>query len=214
MVAVEALRGPGCRLVVVVTPALDAMGGISRVNALLQGIGLFGTPEDGLEIRLHPSTLDGGVAARMRFSAWQLFCFALTPLPRGSNVHLHASRHAGFWRKSAHAWVAFAKRASVLMHVHPTHFMDFHEGSGPPWWSAIRATLRRCRAMIVLTDEMASRLRSLAAAIERLLGDAALREAMSQANRADARRYDVRTIGASLLEPYRELGATDGREGP
>ena len=45
----------------------------------------------------------------------------------------------------------------------------------------------------------------LAAAIERLLDDDALREAMSQANREDVRRYDVRTLGSSLLEIYRDL---------
>jgi glycosyltransferase involved in cell wall biosynthesis len=370
MVASVAPRAPQRRLVVVVTPALDAKGGISRVNALLQRIGLFGAHADGLEIRLHPSTLDGGIAAKTLFSAWQLLRFACAPLPRGTIVHLHASWHASFWRKSAYAWLAFAKRARVLMHVHPTYFMDFYESGGPRRRNAIRATLRRCRAMIALTEEMASRLRdlvpgaqvfvlpnpvdvgefqagpvpareaetvaflgwfvpgkgahdllealalvrarrpgvravfggykmeeqlhervralgltgtvrvagwlgradvvrvlqsctlfalpthsegipmvlleamacgtpvvtcpvggipavardgrnalfvppgdvaALAAAIERLLGDGTLREAMSQANREDARRYDVRTIGASLLELYRELGAPAGR---
>jgi len=45
----------------------------------------------------------------------------------------------------------------------------------------------------------------LAATIERLLDDTALREAMSLANLEDVRCYDVRTVGASLLEIYREL---------
>ena len=61
----------------------------------------------------------------------------------------------------AYAWISWLKRARVVLHVHPTYFMEFHEGSGPLRQRAIRATLRRCQALIVLTEEMASRLRSL-----------------------------------------------------
>jgi colanic acid/amylovoran biosynthesis glycosyltransferase len=52
----------------------------------------------------------------------------------------------------------------------------------------------------------------LTAALERLLDDPALREAMSQANREDVRRYDVRTMAASLLEIYGELTGMRGHE--
>ena len=161
MVAPVARPGPGRGLVIVVTPALDAKGGISRVNALYQRIGLFGAHENGLEVRVHPSTIDGGIAAKTRFTAWQLLRFALTPLPRGAIVHLHASWHSSFWRKMAYAWISWLKQARVLLHVHPTYFMDFYEGSGPLCQRAIRATIRRCQASIVLTEEMASRFRAL-----------------------------------------------------
>ena len=159
--ALVARPGPGRGLVVVVTPALDAKGGISRVNALYQRVGVFGTHEDGLEVRLHPSTIDGGIAAKTLFSAWQLLRFAFTPLPRPAIVHLHASWHSSFWRKMAYAWISWLKGARVLLHVHPTYFMDFYEGCGPLRRQAIRATIRRCQALIVLTEEMASRLRAL-----------------------------------------------------
>jgi glycosyltransferase involved in cell wall biosynthesis len=159
MVALVARPGPG--RVVVVTPALDAKGGISRVNALYQRIGLFGTHADGLQVSLHPSTIDGGIAAKTLFSAWQLLRFALTPLPRGTLVHLHASWHSSFWRKMAYAWVSWWKGARVLLHVHPTYFMDFYESSGPLRQRAIRATIRRCAASIALTGEMAANLRVL-----------------------------------------------------
>lgn len=373
MVALVTRPGPGRGLVVVVTPALDAKGGISRVNALYQRIGLFGAHGNGLEVRLHPATIDGGVAAKTLFSLWQLLRFAFTPLPRPTIVHLHASWHSSFWRKMAYAWVSWLKGARVLLHVHPTYFMDFYEGSGPFRQRVIRATIRRCQASMVLTEEMASKLRALVpdarvyvlpnpvdldefsaqpvprrepatvvflgwfvpgkgaydllealarlhgrrpglravfggykledqlrervrtlgltetvrvagwcgradvvqllrtctlfalptysegipmvvleamacgapivtcpvggipavardgrnalfvrpgdiegltAALERLLDDAALREAMSQANREDVRRYDVRTIGASLLEIYGELAGVSGLEKP
>lgn len=161
MVALLARSGRARGRVVVVTPALEAKGGISRVNALFPRIGLFGAHADGLEVRLHPSTIDGGIAAKTLFSAWQLLRFAFTPLPRPTIVHLHASWHASFWRKMAYAWISWLKRARVVLHVHPTYFMDFYEGSGPLRQRAIRATLRRCQALIVLTEEMASRLRSL-----------------------------------------------------
>ena len=161
MVALVGPRRPGRGLVVVVTPALDARGGISRVNALFQRIGLFGTHEDGLEIRLHPSTIDGGAAAKMLFSAWQLLRFAVMPLPPGAIVHLHASWHSSFWRKLAYARLAWWKGARVLLHVHPTYFMDFYEGSGLRRQRAIRAAIQRCHAVIVLTEEMASRIRGL-----------------------------------------------------
>jgi glycosyltransferase involved in cell wall biosynthesis len=149
------------RRVVVVTPALDAKGGISRVNALLQRSGLFATHEDGLEVRLHPSTIDGGLAAKMLFSAWQLLRFALAPLPRDAIVHLHASWQASFWRKAAYARLARWKGARVLLHIHPTYFWDFYEGSSPGRQAAIRETIRRSAALIALTEEMAARLRAL-----------------------------------------------------
>lgn len=162
MVALVARQGPERRRVVVVTPAIEAKGGISRVNALYQRSGLFAAHADGLEVRLHPSTIDGGLVAKTLYSARQLLRFALTPLPPGSIVHLHASWHASFWRKLAYAWVSWGKGAQVLLHVHPTYFMDFYEGSGPLRQRVIRATLQRCRALMVLTEEMAANLRVLA----------------------------------------------------
>ncbi len=154
--------GPGSGRVIVVTPALDAKGGISRVNALYGRAGLFGTHADGLEVRLHPSTIDGGPVAKLAFSAWQLFRFALAPLPPRTIVHLHVSWHASFWRKMAYAWFSWWKGARVLLHVHPTYFMDFYEGSDPLRRKAIRATLQRCRALMVLSEEMAASLAALA----------------------------------------------------
>ncbi len=144
------------------TPALEAKGGISRVNALYERNGLFGPHADGLDVRLHPSTIDGGIAAKTLFSVRQLLRFALTPLPPGALVHLHASWHSSFWRKLAYAWLSWGKGARVLLHVHPTYFMDFYEGSGALRQRAIRATLRRCQALMVLTEEMAASLRALA----------------------------------------------------
>ena len=161
MVALLARPGGVRGRVVVVTPALDARGGISRVNALCQRVGLFGVHEDGLEVRLHPSTRDGGIALKTLFSACQLLRFAVAPLPRPALVHLHASWHSSFWRKAAYAWLSWLKGAQVLLHVHPTYFMDFYEGSGPLRQRVIRATIRRCWAAIALTEEMASRLRTL-----------------------------------------------------
>lgn len=160
--ALVARQAPARRLVVVVTPALETKGGISRVNALFDRIGLFRVHEDGLEVRLHPSTIDGGIAAKTLFSAWQLLRFALTPLPRPAIVHLHASWHASFWRKLAYAWISWGKGAQVLLHIHPTYFMDFYESSGPLQQRAIRATIRRCEALMVLTEEMATNLKAIA----------------------------------------------------
>lgn len=161
MVALVARQGPERGRVVVVTPALEAKGGISRVNALYQRSGLFGTHADGLEVRLHPSTIDGGIAAKALFSVRQLLRFALTPLPRGTIVHLHASWHASFWRKMVYARISWWKGAQVLLHIHPTYFMDFYEGSGPVRQRAIRTTLQRCQALMVLTGEMAAKLGAL-----------------------------------------------------
>ena len=132
------------------------------MNALYQRIGLFGAHADGLEVRLHPSTIDGGIAGKALFSVWHLLRFALAPLPRGALVHLHASWHSSFWRKMAYARVSWWKGARVLLHVHPTYFMDFYESGGPLRQRAIRATLRRCQALMVLTEEMAAGLRALA----------------------------------------------------
>jgi glycosyltransferase involved in cell wall biosynthesis len=164
MVALVERQGPERRSVVVVTPALDGRrkGGISRVNAVYKRIGLFGTHADGLEVRLHPSMIDGGIAAKTLVSVWQLLRFAFMPLPRPTLVHLHASWHASFWRKMAYAWVSWLKGARVLLHIHPTYFMDFYESSGPIRQRAIRGTIRRCQGLMVLTEEMASKLRALA----------------------------------------------------
>jgi glycosyltransferase involved in cell wall biosynthesis len=54
----------------------------------------------------------------------------------------------------------------------------------------------------------------LAGALERVLDDAALRESMSQANREDIGRYDVRALLPRLLGIYREIAGQPRPERP
>lgn len=160
--------GPGARTtVVVVAPDLEAgrrlaKGGIGRVNLVYERAGLFGTHADGLVVRLHASTIDGPQGAKATVFLRGLLTWVFTPLPRPAVVHLHTSWHASFWRKMAFAWLAWLKGARVLLHVHPTYFVDFVEGGGALRRGLVRATLRRCEGVIALCEEVAERLRPYA----------------------------------------------------
>ncbi|HVP14968.1 MAG TPA: glycosyltransferase family 4 protein [Terriglobales bacterium] len=152
------------RLVVMVGPRPDAKGGTARVIAVYGQAGLFGEHDGGLVVRLHPSTIDGSAAAKLGFALRQLASFLVAPLPRGSIVHVHCAAGPSFWRKAAYARLARWKGARVLLHVHPIHFLDFFERGGALRRRAIRSTIALCEMVIVLTESVAGRYRSLALA--------------------------------------------------
>jgi glycosyltransferase involved in cell wall biosynthesis len=150
------------RHVVMIAPGPEGMGGIARVIAVYGTSGLFGDHEGGLAVRLHPSTIDGSAAAKAWFAFRQLARFLITPLPPGTIVHLHSAAGASFWRKALYAFVARAKGARVLFHVHPVHFLDFWSAGGPLRRASIRSTLRNSESVLVLTEGLAARYREFA----------------------------------------------------
>ncbi len=148
--------------VVIVGPRLDARGGIAMVNATYAAAGLFEIADDKPVIRYFPSTRDGSALSKLAYGGWRLAIFTLTHLPRPSVVHLHTTGHTSFWRKAAYAWVARAKAARVIHHIHAFAFFDFYERGGRLRRTAVRETLRRADALIALTEGMATRLRAIA----------------------------------------------------
>jgi glycosyltransferase involved in cell wall biosynthesis len=148
--------------VVVVGPRLDAQGGIVAVNAAYAAAGLFGSEELGLAAQYFPSTRDGLRFIKLAYAALRLARFALAALPPPTVVHLHTTWHASFWRKCAYAWIARAKGAQVIHHIHAFGFLDFYERGGRIRRSAVRATLRRADALIALTEGMGRRLSRIA----------------------------------------------------
>lgn len=146
---------------IVIGPRMDARGGIATVNATYAEAGLFDDTDGNLSARYFPSTRDGSLFGKLAYAGMRLALFTMLPLPRPSLVHLHMTAHASFWRKAAFAFVARAKGAQVIHHIHAFSFFDFYKTGGRVRRAAIRRTLRRAACLIALTPGMARLLRHI-----------------------------------------------------
>jgi len=148
--------------VVVVGPSLDSHGGITSVNRTLSDAGFFADSRDGLLVELRPSTRDGTTLAKTTFALRHIARFAIARRTRSWLLHAHMAFQASFWRKSAYGWIARRRGGRVIYHIHPCAFWDFYVHGGWLRRLAIRATLARADAVIVLTGHMKEKIRRIA----------------------------------------------------
>jgi len=147
--------------VLVIGPRMDARGGIARVNATYSQAGLFNDTDSKVLIRYFPSTGDGSSLWKLAYAGMRLAIFTMCPMPRPTVVHLHMTGNASFWRKAAFAFVAQAKGAEVIHHIHAFSVLEFYRTGGRIRKAAIRTTLRRAACLIALTPGMAALLRQI-----------------------------------------------------
>ena len=153
--------GSAAARVVVVGPRLNDRGGIARVNSAYAAAGLFNSDSADLIVRHFPSIRDGLPLGKLVYAGVRLIAFALRSLPPPTVVHLHTTSHGSFWRKFAYSWIARAKGARVIHHIHAFGFLEYYERGGHLRRAAIRTMLRRADALIALTAGMASHLRRI-----------------------------------------------------
>jgi glycosyltransferase involved in cell wall biosynthesis len=85
-------------------------------------------------------------------------------LRRPDVVHLHVGAYGSFVRKAVLLWIAVLLRVPVLVHVHGSEFVTFHDHLPAPLRWVVRATLSRAAVVVALGDRWAERLSVIAPA--------------------------------------------------
>jgi glycosyltransferase involved in cell wall biosynthesis len=155
--------------VIVVGPSLESHGGIASVNRTLSEANFFGLGADGLDVQLRTSTRDGSIFSRTAYALGNLVRFAIARRRSPWTLHAHMAFQGSFWRKAAYGWVTHARGGRVIYHIHPCDFWDYYEQGGQLRRAAIRATLTRANAVIVITNSMKEKLGRIAPDVPRFV---------------------------------------------
>lgn len=76
-------------------------------------------------------------------------------------VHIHTSSKGSFYRKSVYALISKALNKKLIIHIHPTHFMDFLNKSAPLLRKYIITILNLSNLLIVLTDKVKNEIKQI-----------------------------------------------------
>ncbi len=134
----------------VVGPDPKGLGGISRVTSLWEKAGIFA--DHRVEYFSTVSDFD-----RRRFqSLVRSFPRFLAALPRCRAVWVHTSSYRSFYRKAPFLASAQLLGKPTILHIHPTHFLDFLDGLAGARRELVFGLVRRCAAVIVLSESMRS----------------------------------------------------------
>jgi glycosyltransferase involved in cell wall biosynthesis len=142
--------------ILMVTPQLN--GGITQVvNILLKG----GLQYDD-RIQIFYSTFEGAGVVKYCRIARQIVLFALKILvDRPCICHIHLSSHGSFYRKVPYIYLCDWLHIDTIIHVHPTHFLDFLSSLSPVKRKFAVHVLKKADRFIVLTESVSSALGEL-----------------------------------------------------
>lgn len=141
-----------------VSTSLDTRGGVASCVRSLLATPLATT----WQVHHVATHVDGSVAARLAAFARGLAGYTVALARRPAVVHLHTASYGSFVRKAVVAWMAFAMRVPVVLHVHGGEFHLFHARAPRPAQRLITRTLERADGVLALGDLWAERLRGLA----------------------------------------------------
>lgn len=126
-------------------------GGIRTVVETLIASSLFQKGE--WEWRWVCSHIEAPLWQRLQtaFMAY-LEIFVLLLLPGPVLLHLHASAHGSFFRKSILIWMARCLHRPIILHMHSSSFRSFYEAI-PSWIRAyVRLTMNQSTQVIALSE--------------------------------------------------------------
>jgi glycosyltransferase involved in cell wall biosynthesis len=173
-------------IVVMVGPDINGLGGISTVVRLWKNTGLFSS--SGVE---YLATYSG----RQR-KLWHLLerltTFLLMCRKNCKAVYIHTASHRSFYRKSLFLILGRMLRKPVVLHIHPTLFCDFVEDSKGLLRAFMLAVIRRAACLVVLSEEMETRLSALFPEIPIFILPNAVD--LQEANKYTAPRREKRTL--------------------
>jgi glycosyltransferase involved in cell wall biosynthesis len=139
---------------------------------------------------------NGSVATKIiAFGIGALHFLAELVFRRPDVVHINTSSNGSFYRKSLLAWISWAWRVPVVMHVHGSEFQAFFAAAPGPVRLLIRTTLERADTVIALGDTWAQRLRDIAPRADVLVVPNAIRP-QSQVEQQTAGPVHVLFLGA------------------
>lgn len=112
--------------IIMVGPELAGQGGISRVVKVWEEAGFF----TGINFRYVGSTSDLRNKILTFQSALVRFIGHLLTNGPGTVVYIHSSVYSSFYRKSIFVIIAKLFRKQVILHIHPSAYIDFHQSIG------------------------------------------------------------------------------------
>ena len=76
-------------------------------------------------------------------------------------IHIHVSSHGSFYRKGFYVILSKIFRKKLIIHIHPTHFIDFINNSGKIRKLFIIQILNKADLIITLTNQMKYQLKDI-----------------------------------------------------
>jgi glycosyltransferase involved in cell wall biosynthesis len=140
--------------IVIVAPKTNS--GITAVveNFLSGGLNKY------KNIRFHPSSYEsGGFKKVVIFLGQYIKAVVLFFNFRPDLIHIHVSSDGSFYRKSFYVILAKIFKKRIIIHIHPTHFLDFIEKASRLKQKYILKTLGYANVIITLTDHVKNQLR-------------------------------------------------------
>lgn len=139
-----------------VGPALEGLGGISRVAKIWQESSFFVD----FNVKYIASVI-GPPSNRFLFLIKGLFGYTFALFSKCLFVYIHTSSYNSFRRKSLFIIIALLLRNKILLHIHPSHFYSFLSECSAIEKKFIYFLLKRIDLFVVLTAEMKRNIQNL-----------------------------------------------------
>lgn len=142
--------------IIVIAP--KQLGGITKVveNLLKGGLG------KNSNLVFHPSTFEGGGLKKICMFIMQFVKGIILYVSFKPNlIHIHVSSHGSFYRKAFYIILSEIFRKKIIIHIHPTHFVDFIDSSGSLRRFFILTLLNRANLIITLTKQVQFALKNI-----------------------------------------------------
>lgn len=142
--------------VLVVAPGRRSKGGISASVAAIMSSG-----ELSLVSAYWVETMDDRSTIRKIASLFSAYINYLLRLPFSDLVHIHTSSGTSFYRKTLFMSLALLFRKPYVLHIHPSHFIDFVNNANGLGRSIITRFSQCAATVIALSEGTASQLKRI-----------------------------------------------------
>lgn len=142
--------------VIVIAPKTN-----SGINSVVENF-LKGGLDKHNNLIFHPSSFESVGFRKIYIFLWQFI--KAVPLFIKFNpdiIHIHVSSNSSFYRKSFYVILSKILRKKLIIHIHPTHFIDFINNSILIRRLFILKILNRADLIITLTDQVRYQLRNI-----------------------------------------------------
>jgi len=145
-----------CPRIVMIGPSIDGLGGISRVVAMWEAHGVFGS----YGITYIPTSSD---TVRFKlFYTLKFFLIYFVRLFHGNPVvYIHTASHRSFYRKALFILPALLLKRKVVCHIHPDLFVDFICELKGVTACFVRFMLKHVSGFVVLSSRMQDKIKVL-----------------------------------------------------
>ena len=133
--------------IIMVGPALEALGGISRVAKIWQDNAFFSRHN----VKYVPSVSDACIN-RILFLIKNLLKFFASLIGGDHLAYVHTALYRSLYRKSLFIIIAFSLRKKVILHIHPSVFSEFLSDLEFPQRQFVYWLFRRIETFVVLTN--------------------------------------------------------------